>query len=124
MNDNVLMVAENDIIAGQLESLKALILEMSEVIQRDEPGTLNYEWYIAEDSKSAHAFERYTDSETCLHHLMSMRQQYGERLFACLTITKITVYGNPSAQLRELFAGAAPIYGSRFAGVARYVPIP
>ncbi len=119
MNDNVLMIAENDIIAGQLENLKALILEMTETINRDEPGTLNYEWFIADDGKSAHVYERYANSETCLSHLMSMRQQYGERMFACLTMTKITAYGKLSPQLLQLFGDNAPTPRSRFAGVAR-----
>jgi quinol monooxygenase YgiN len=119
MSDHVIVLAENDIHAGQLENLKALITEMVEYIQREEPGTLNYEWFIDDEGKTAHAYERYADSESCIAHLTVARQIYGERLFSYLTITKITVYGNPSEPLREIFGPYAGTYRSRFGGVAR-----
>src|SRR5258708_8609559 len=88
MSDNLIGIAENNINAGQYDNLKALLREMMDSIQRDEPGTLNYEWFIAEDGKSVDAFERYVDSGACMVHLGNLGPKYGERLVACVTATK------------------------------------
>ena len=52
MDDHVFWILEADIKAGQLDKLKVLMREMVEGTQRDEPGALNYEWFIADDGKS------------------------------------------------------------------------
>lgn len=120
MSDNILAVAETSIHPGQLDNLRALVREMIDDIQRDEPGTLNYEWFIADDGKSMHVYERYADSEAYVLHLRNFGQRYAERCFACLTTTQIAIYGNPSDELRALFAEhtLALTYLSPFAGFA------
>jgi quinol monooxygenase YgiN len=119
MNDNVLVLAEVNINAGQLDTLKALVIEMTDDIRHSEPGTLNYEWFIADDGKSAHVFERYTDSEADMLHLMNYGQKYAARSAACLTINQITIYGNPSSEVRGVFAALPTTYMGLFAGVSR-----
>jgi quinol monooxygenase YgiN len=104
MSDILIVIAENNIHAGQLEKLKALLSEITDTVQRELPSTLNYECYIAEDGASVTFFERYTDSEACLSHLGNLGPKYSARLFECLTPTKLTVYGHPSDPLRELFS--------------------
>jgi quinol monooxygenase YgiN len=120
MSDNFLVVAENNIKADQLDNLKALAREMVNTIMGDEPGTLNYELFIADDGKSVHFYERYTDSEAFMIHLGNLVQRkYAERLHACLSATKITIYGNPSDQVREVFAHYPTIYMNQFTRLAR-----
>ena len=119
MSDNVLVVSENTIKAGQLDNFKALIREMVDAIQRDEPETLNYEWFIADDGKSVHIYERYADSEAFMVHLGNIGPKYGERSFAYLTVNKLAIYGNQSDTVREVLKDLAPIYMSRYDGVAR-----
>lgn len=115
MDDNVLVLVEASANAGQLDNLKALLREMFNAIQRDEPGTLNYEWFIGDDGKSVHIYERYADSEACMAHQRASFQKYAERLSACGTVTKITIYGNPSDDLRATFASST-IYMKSLAG--------
>lgn len=119
MIDTIIVIAENDINAGQLDNLKALLREMMDIIQRDEPGTLNYEWFIADDGKSVHVYERYADSGACMVHLANVGPKYGERLVACVTATKIAIYGNPSDEVRKVFTAYSPIYMSPFVRFAR-----
>jgi quinol monooxygenase YgiN len=104
MSDTLIVIAENTIHAGQLDNFKALLREIIDTIQREEPQTLNYECFITEDGGAATFFERYTDSEACLAHLANLGPRYSARLFECLTPTKLTVYGNPSDKARELFS--------------------
>jgi quinol monooxygenase YgiN len=119
MNNNLIVMAENDIHDGQIETLKALLGEIIDSVERSEPGTLNYEWFIADDGKSVHVYERYADADACVLHLMKLGETYAQRLFACLTCTKIAVYGTPNDAVREIFTPFAPAYIRRFAGVAR-----
>ena len=119
MSDNVSCIAEVNIHDGQLENLKALMREMVDVIKRDEPGTLNFEYFIADDGKSFHAYERYADSEAYMIHLRNFGQNFAERVMPNLAITKITLYGNPSDEVRAVFADNDPICIKLFAGVAR-----
>ncbi|MEO8611128.1 MAG: antibiotic biosynthesis monooxygenase [Chloroflexota bacterium] len=119
MSDSVFWILEASINAGQLDNLKALISEMIDGTKDNEPGALNYEWFIADDGKSLHIYERYTDSGAVMIHRRNFGQKYAERFSAYLTVTKITMYGNPSDAVREGFAGFAPIYMSPSAGFTR-----
>jgi quinol monooxygenase YgiN len=119
MNDNVFWILEATIHPGQLDNLKALMREMVEGTQRDEPGALNYEWFIADDGNSLHLYERYADSEAVMAHRRNFAQKYRERFLSCLTITKMTLYGNPSDAVREGFAPSNPVYMSMAYGFAR-----
>jgi quinol monooxygenase YgiN len=116
MSENVLVVAEVTINAGQLDNLKALVGEMIEAIKRDEPGTHNYEWFIGDDGKSVHVYERYADSEAFMVHLGNLGQKFAKRLSACTTTTRITIYGNPSDKVREVFATYPTVYMSPLVG--------
>jgi len=120
MSDNIIILAENDIKPGQLDTLKALLSEINDSIAREEPGTHNYEWFISDDGKSAHVYERYADSEACVAHLMNLgANKYAERLFNCLGVTKIAIYGNPSDAIRGIFANYPTVYLSPLTGYAR-----
>ena len=119
MNENIFWILEANIHADQLDNLKYLMSEMVDGTKRDEPGALNYEWFIADDGKSLHLHERYTDSGAVIVHLGNFSQKYSERFLTYLTATKITMYGNPSDAVREAFAGFTPIYMSLSTGVTR-----
>src|SRR5579864_8881953 len=106
MSDNVLVVSEFNINAGQLDNLKALIGEMIDALKRDEPEALNYEWFISADGNCVHVYERYADSDAFMVHLGSLLQKYVERLLAYATATQVTIYGNVSDKVREVFANA------------------
>jgi quinol monooxygenase YgiN len=124
MNDHVFWILEADIKAGQLDKLKALMREMVEGTQRDEPGALNYEWFIADDGKSLHLYERYADPDAVMVHRGTFAQKYSERFLTCLTTTKMTLYGNLNSEIRAAFAPSEsqqrnPVYMSMADGFAR-----
>ena len=119
MNDHVFWILQADINAGQLDKLKALMREMVEGTQRDEPGALNYEWCIADDGKSLHLYERYADPDAVMVHRGNFAQKYAARFSTCLTVTKMTMYGNPSEAVRAAFARFNPEYFNLYAGFSR-----
>ena len=106
MSDQVFWILEADINAGRFDDLRVLIREMVDGTQRDEPGALAYEWLITDDNRSLHLYERYTDSDAVMVHRENFAQKYAERFRTYLTVTKMTMYGNPSEAVRAAFAHA------------------
>jgi quinol monooxygenase YgiN len=119
MSDAVSWVLELNVKDGQLDAFKALAQEMSEATQADEPGATHYEWYIDEDGKTIHVFERYADSATTMIHLGNFGAKFAERFLACVDPTRMMVYGDPSAEVRGALAGFGAAHMTKFAGFTR-----
>ncbi len=119
MSNIVHWVLELNIKEGELENFKALMSEMVEAAQANEPGTTNYEWFISEDQKTCHICERYVDSAATLAHLASFGQNFAERFMAALEPTRFVVYGNPNSEVREALAGLGAVHMAQIAGFAR-----
>jgi quinol monooxygenase YgiN len=119
MHEHVFWILEANIKDGQLDELKALMREMVEGTQRDEPGALNYEWIIADDGTSLHLYERYADPDAVMVHRGNFAQKYSERFLTCVTITKTTLYGNLTSEIRDAFGSSDRVYMSMADGFAR-----
>jgi hypothetical protein len=50
------------IIPGRFEDFKTLMAAIVDATQKNEPGTLNYEWAISDERQVCHVYERYQDS--------------------------------------------------------------
>ncbi len=103
---------------GQLDTFKTLMEEMVEGT-REEPSTLNYEWYISEDGGTIHLYEKYADSDAMIAHVNGFMEKWAGRFMACLDVKGFTVYGDPSASARELLDGFGPTYLGPWGGFAR-----
>ncbi|WP_169054199.1 antibiotic biosynthesis monooxygenase [Nitratireductor sp. XY-223] len=110
---------EAEIKEGQRDSLKELIVEMSDRSENNEPGTLVYEWSISEDGTTGHLYERYADSEAALTHLASFGENFADRFMPLVGTLRMSVYGAPSAALRKELAGMEPRFFERAGGFAR-----
>jgi (4S)-4-hydroxy-5-phosphonooxypentane-2,3-dione isomerase len=92
----VYWIVAGEINPGQEATFRAICARLVELTQT-EPGALNYEWSIAENSRSFHIYERYADSEAAKFH----RAQVGEmlrELYAATALKSLTLYGNPSVR--------------------------
>ncbi len=119
MSDAVSWVLELSVKDGQLDAFKALAQEMTAATQADEPGATHYEWFIDADGKTVHVYERYADSAAIMVHLGAFGAKFAERFLACVDPTRLTVYGDPSAEVRDALAGFGAAYMTQFAGFAR-----
>ena len=119
MNDNVYWLLEVTIKAGELDNFKALMKEMVEATQANEPNTLNYEWTITEDSQSCHIYERYADSAATMTHLGTFEEKFEERLVAAVEPTRFVVYGTPNNEVKESLSGLDAVFMTPFGGFAR-----
>ena len=70
--------------------------------QKNEVGTLNYEWAISDDQKSCHVYERYQNSAAVMVHLKSFGEHFAAPLAELGTITRFVVYGAPSTQVKDV----------------------
>ena len=94
---------------GQLDAFKELMEEMVAGTS-EEPGTLNYEWFISEDGSTVHLYEKYADSAATVAHMQAFGEKWAGRFMGCVDLERITVYGNPDEAAQKAIA---PMGGSR-----------
>jgi quinol monooxygenase YgiN len=119
MSSNVSWLLTLNVKEGQLENLKKLMGEMVGFVNQNEQDTSNYEWYFSDDEDTCHIYERYNDSAAVMTHLKGFGENFAERFMDCLDATGFTVYGNPSADVKEALAAFGPAYMSLAQGFAR-----
>ena len=119
MSDNVHWVLELEIKQGELDNFKALMNEMVEATRANEPGTMNYEWFIGADESSCHLYERYADSAATMTHLGSFGQNFAERFMAAVTPTRLVVYGDPNDEVRAALSAFGAVHMAQIGGFAR-----
>ncbi len=84
---------------GRLDDVRNLMNEMV-VSTLQEPGTLIYEWFLSEDGKTCHLYERYADNAAAMVHATHFGTKFADRFLACLEPTSLSVYGELSPELR------------------------
>ena len=119
MSSNISWLLALNVKEGQLENLKKLMGEMVDFVNKNEPGTSNYEWYLSDNEDTLHIYERYKDSAAVMTHLKGFGENFAERFMGCLDATGFTVYGNPGADVKEVLAAFGPAYMSQANGFAR-----
>jgi quinol monooxygenase YgiN len=93
MSDSVFFVVELEVKPGQIDELQSVMGEMAAVTQADEPGTLNYEWFLTKDGSACYIFERYADPDAAVVHSRTFPPELAQRAMAFLP-TRLTAYGN------------------------------
>ncbi len=119
MSDAVHWLLALDIKEGEFDNFKALVTEMVDATKANEPGALIYEWFVSDDEKTCHIYERYADSAATMVHLAAFGQNFAERFMGVLEPVQLVVYGNPNDEVRAALAGFGAVHMSQFAGFAR-----
>ncbi len=119
MSETVHWVLEVAIKQGELDNFKAVMNDMVEATQANEPNTTNYEWFISDDGRTCHMYERYADSAATMTHLAAFGENFADRFLAAAAPTRFVVYGNPSAEVREALAGFGAVHMGQIGGFAR-----
>ena len=110
---------ELNIQEGQGAGLPALIEEMVNATQENEPGTLDYQWSTSADGTVCHIFERYTDSDAVMAHLATFGERFASRFMEILAPTRFVVYGSPSQAVKDALAAFGPTYMESAGGFSR-----
>jgi quinol monooxygenase YgiN len=104
---------------GQGDALRELMAEMVEATQRDEPGTLNYEWHLSDDAARCHIYERYADADAALVHMGTFGAKYAGRFFDLLQAERFVVYGSPNETIRGALGSMGAVFMVPAAGFVR-----
>jgi len=119
VSSQVSWVLELDVHEGRAGEARALVAEMVRATEQHEPGTLDYRCHLSDDGGRCHFVERYADSAAVLAHVGNFGEQFAGRLLAIATPVRLTVYGSPSAAVKEALAGFSPAYMEAIGGFTR-----
>ena len=103
---------------GRLEDARALAAEMVDSTKQ-ESGTLGYEWYLSDDGSRLHINERFADSDAAMVHMGAFGARYAARFTDCVQPTSLSVYGEPSDELRSVLDGIGAVYHGPLDGFQR-----
>ena len=109
MNENIFWVVSAKVKEGELENLKALMNEMVESTM-NEPDTINYEWFISDDNKYCHLYERYKNSDAAVIHMKSFVRDFVKRFVSVLDIKSNIVYGTLSDELEKMLTPMGAVF--------------
>ena len=104
---------------GREADFRALMAEMAGATEREEPGTLGYEWYLGDDGRRLHVLERYADADPAMIHIGTFGERYMARFFDVLAPERLTLYGAADDRVRGALAQLAPQVMARAAGFRR-----
>ena len=87
-------------------------------MESNEPGTINYQFYLDKSETECIIWETYANSESLLAHINGVASQTILPKINCVSkIRRLDVYGNPSGELRKVLSGTQTF--NRFAGFSR-----
>ena len=118
MSSEISWVFEATIKPGAVDEYGILAQEISANNLKTEPEQLNFEWFI--DDHDVHIYERYSDSAAAVFHVQRFVENFAERFLSLCTPTRMSVYGDPSDELKTAITGFNPRYFGPLAGHARH----
>lgn len=104
---------------GRDADFRAMIADMSEATFSNEPGTLDYEYYVSDDGRDLHLFERYENAEAALIHMGTFGKRFAGRFFDILAPKRITIFGAADERISGGMKDLAPTVMRRHAGFSR-----
>ena len=104
--DQIQVTARFNIQPGRSGEFVELADECIRIVEDQDSGTLQYDWFFNDAGDECVVRETYADSDALLEHISHV----GEKLGALLEISEIDLelFGDPSAELVEAAAGLAP----------------
>jgi len=117
MSTEISWVFEAAVKPDALDEYNALAQEISRNNQETEPDQLIFEWFI--DGQDVHIYERYKDSAAALSHVQQFVANFAGPFLDLCTPTRMSVYGEPSDELKVALTGFNPRYLGTLAGHAR-----
>lgn len=100
--DRIQLTARGAIHEGKLEEFKTLSAECRRKVRENEPGTLQYDWFLNGAQTECVVLETYRDPAAVLAHIANL----GPTLSALLAVCNWTfeVFGAPSQELLDATA--------------------
>ena len=100
MSENVFFIVELEVNPDRVDELRGVMEEMVRVTRADEPGTVNYEWFLSDDGMVCHIYERYVDAAAAVVHSRTFPPELFQRSQAFPPV-RLTAYGKLTEEIRE-----------------------
>lgn len=104
---------------GRDADFHTMASEMSAATMQNEPGTLDYEWYVSDDGRNLSLFERYESAEAALIHMGTFGKKFAARFFDILTPKRIIILGAADDRIVGGMKDLAPLVARRADGFSR-----
>jgi quinol monooxygenase YgiN len=119
MSGNIILIVEGQVKSGSLDDFKAQIKTLVDTTKADEPDTLIYECYLADDNVNFEIYERYRDSAATVVHLKIFMENFAQAFQTVADTTKVTVYGSPDDAVKQILDGFGAVYVALISGFQR-----
>ena len=93
---------------GKLEGFKRQAAVCISYVKENDPGTLQYDWFLNSDNTECEIREVYESSEALLAHRANLREPLGILFEQYATDHSVVIYGDPSP---EVMQSAAKMWG-------------
>jgi len=100
VSENVSFIVELELSPQQSDQLQAVMQEMADRTRADEPGTLEYQWFLNAEANACYIFERYADAHAAVVHSRTFPPELEERAQA-FRPTRLTAYGKLTPTIEE-----------------------
>jgi quinol monooxygenase YgiN len=117
-NNNIHIRAEVIIEEGKKEEYMKLIKDIIRTVEANEPGTINYQFYLDNSETECIIWETYANSEVLLAHINGVASQtILPQIHGVSKIRRLDDYGTPSEELQKVLSGTRTF--NRFASFSR-----
>ena len=128
MFQSIVYIDASEVREGALEELKIAIAELADFVEANEPQLISYNVHFSDDGSRMTVLHVHPDSASLDHHMDVAGPRF-ERFADLLTLSSISIYGEPSPkavrQLREkvqLLGSGDLVVQAPHAGFSRFTP--
>lgn len=114
----ITLIVEFAIKPGQRPDFEAAAARMREVVQRDEPGTLRYDWWLSTDGSRDVNIEVFADSDALVKHMENTAPLLPD-LVAAADVVRVEVLGELSVAAHDAIDEASTGHFSYGGGISR-----
>jgi len=100
VSDSVSFIVELELSPDQGEELRSVMQELADRTRADEPGTLEYEWFVNGDGDACYIVERYADPDAAVAHSRTFPPELERRAQAFRPV-RLTAFGRLTPALDE-----------------------
>ena len=104
----------------QLSDFKRIAREMNAIVRKDEPLTLQCQWFFHEGEDKWYLTETFPDSDAFLQHLANVASQLGQ-LLEITEVSRFEVFGDLSFAAKATIASFGVKYLTLWEGVSREI---
>jgi quinol monooxygenase YgiN len=111
MSEPIVSIDSSEIHEGRLEELKTAMKELVEFVDANEPRPIAYNLYLNEDGTRMTVVQVHPDSASMEFH-MDVAGSAFRKFLEFLTLSRIDIYGKPTARLLEQMRQKARMLGN------------